>query len=746
MQNTELQIQAAAFRLNVKRKSDKLMNYFLISYFITGLLLAFFYDTWTIAIGVGGLLLTAYYSAKILLPNSDFYQYVLSAVMAIFMAQFIYQMHGLFEMHFFAFIGSAILITYQNWKLQIPMLLLVVVHHATLGYLQNIGVDKVYFTQLDYFALQTFIIHIILAAVIFYICGLWAYNLKKNSEEHMAQHIEVARLQKEAVLFDERKRSEEALKISFEAAEKARVEAELANQAKSTFLATMSHEIRTPMNGVIGMTDLLELTELNAEQRGFTETIRSCGENLLKTINDILDFSKIESGNIELESADFDLRNCIEEVLDVFSAKAAQTGLDLVYQLDAKVPSQIIGDSLRLRQVLMNLVGNAVKFTMHGEIFVGVRLKETFKDGSVELAFQVKDTGIGVSAENLGRLFKAFSQADSSTTRKYGGTGLGLVICEKLIHLMGGEINVESELHKGTVFSFTIRTSVSDQPSRTYVHNNLSNITKRKILVVDDNETNLTIIKNQLEQWHQMPVLSESANQALSLLRYDSAFDLIITDMHMPVMDGLEFSLMVRQFYPHIPIILLSSLGDEVYKNYPDLFSAILVKPVRQHVLQSHVLNQLKQISTTIKDVPAATPLSVSNDKEDANGLYILVAEDNPTNQKVAVKILNKLGYNPDVAENGDIALQMLKGKKYDIIFMDVQMPVKDGLETTRMIRLQKGVQPVIIAMTANAIQGDKQICLDAGMDDYISKPFRLEELTKIIEKWAMQLKVDEAY
>ena len=664
MPNSELQIQAAAFRLNVKRKSDKLMNYFLISYFITGLLLAFFYDTWSIAIGVGGLLLIAYYSAKILLPNSDFYQYVLSAVMAIYMAQFIYQMHGLFEMHFFAFIGSAILITYQNWKLQIPMLLLVVVHHATLGYLQNIGIDKVYFTQLDYFALQTFIIHIILAAVIFYICGLWAYNLKINSEEHIAQHIEVARLQKEAVLFDERKRSEEALKISYEAAEKARVEAEIANQAKSTFLATMSHEIRTPMNGVIGMTDLLELTELNAEQRGFTETIRSCGENLLKTINDILDFSKIESGNIELENADFDLRNCIEEVLDVFSAKATQTGLDLVYQLDAKVPSQIIGDSLRLRQVLMNLVGNAVKFTMHGEIFVGVRLKQTFDDGSVELAFQVKDTGIGVPADKIGRLFKAFSQADSSTTRKYGGTGLGLVICEKLIHIMGGKIKVESEPQQGTVFSFTIKTKVSDQPSRNYVHNNLSNITKRKILVVDDNETNLTIIKSQLEQWHQLPVLSESANQALSLLRYDSAFDLIITDMHMPVMDGLEFSLMVRQFYPHIPIILLSSLGDEMHKNHPDLFSAILVKPVRQHVLQSHVLNQLKQISSSIKDAPAQTPLSVINDKEDGNGLHILVAEDNPTNQKVAVKILNKLGYNPDVAENGEIALQMLKGKK----------------------------------------------------------------------------------
>lgn len=736
--------QTVAFQLAVKKRSDRLMNYFLPGFFLTGLLFAFYYDTWSIAWGIGGLSLLAYYSVKIALPRSNLYQYILSAILGLFMAQYIYQLHGLFEMHFFAFIASALLITYQNWKLQIPLMIVVVVHHAALGYMQNIGIDQVFFTKLDYFDLQTFIIHIILAALIFFICGLWAYQLKKYSEIQIHQSIEMGRLQEEALVHLERKQHAEALEKAYEEAEKARQEAEQANQAKSIFLATMSHEIRTPMNGVIGMSSLLAETSLTDKQRAYTETITSCGESLLNVINDILDFSKIESGNMELEKEDFYLRNCIEDVLDLFSAKAAKTGLDLVYQIDEDVPSQIVGDDLRLRQILTNLVSNAIKFTQSGEVFIGVHLSkynatnlsDSDSDKRIELEFEVRDTGIGIPANKLERLFKAFSQVDSSTTRKYGGTGLGLAICEKLVTLMGGMIKVKSEEGQGSTFSFTIQTKPGIKLLQTYTQPNMNDQEGKRILVVDDNLTNRAILKNQLENWNLVASLADSGAAALDILSEDSNFNLVLTDMQMPYMDGIQLASAIREKYPHLPIILLSSIGDEFNKNSLQLFSSILTKPIKQHLLAKHILNGLSQ-----QDKPLSEEKTVQEklpvDFCVRYPLNILIAEDNIINQQVIIHILNKLGYDPQTVENGQEAIDAASKHSYDLILMDMQMPEMDGLEATRIIRKTFQKQPAIIALTANTMQGDEESCLNAGMNDYISKPIKLEELVSKLEKLA---------
>lgn len=689
---------------SVKQRSDGLMNYFLWGYFIIGLVLAQFYGTWFIAIGTGGLSLLAYYSAKILLPTSNIYQYVLSAVLGIFMAQYIYQMHGLFEMHFFAFIGSALLITYQNWKIQIPIVLVVTIHHALFSYLQDTSFPEIYFTRLEYFDLQTFIIHILLAACIFFISGLWAYQLRESTQE----------------------------------LEKARLEADNANRAKSMFLATMSHEIRTAMNGVIGMAALLKETPLSEEQILYNDTITTCGETLINVINDILDFSKIESGNLQLEREDFNLRLCIEEVLDIFGTQAAKAGLELIYKIDENVPLHVVGDRLRLRQVLVNLVGNAIKFTERGEICVSVSSESPAPEQTVELKFNVQDTGIGIPENKLDQLFNAFSQVDSSTTRKYGGTGLGLAISKKLVALMGGQMNVISKQCEGSTFWFTIKIGVGTYKATPYAHYNMNAQEGKTILLVDDNATNLSILKRLLTNWKLKPLFANSGEEALGILKENPAIDLVITDMQMPVMDGVTLAEAIKQQIPNIPIILLSSIGGDLKEDKRSLFASIMTKPIKQHILSKQILNALQQRGPVHQEQVLQKKLSPDFSKRFP--FKILIAEDNQINQHVIVHILHKLGYEADIVNNGQEAVDAAGQKHYSLILMDMQMPIMSGLEATQIIRKMAIKQPVIIALTANSMEGDEELCLRTGMNDYLSKPIKLELLMNKFEKWYTQI------
>jgi two-component system, sensor histidine kinase and response regulator len=696
------------------------------------------------AIFLGGAIVSVPVAATILRPATAMTRHIVAIAQMLMSVLLIHLSGGRIEFHFHVFVSLAFLSLYRDWKVLITASTVVAVDHFLRGIYWPQSVYGVLTSSpwrwLEHSAWLVFE-DIVLVRACRQSCADM-HELAVHLAETEAAHARVEQRVRQRTA-DLSAANSELTRQAIELRESQTL-AVAASRAKSEFLANMSHEVRTPMNGIIGMTELALDTDLTPRQREYLGLVKSSADSLLTVINDILDFSKIEAGKLSLAEAPFALRDALDETLQALALRSHTKGLELACRIAPDVPDQLVGDSGRLRQVIVNLVGNAIKFTERGEVVAAVSVVES-SDSAVTLRFSVADTGIGIPAGKLQMIFQPFEQADGSTTRRYGGTGLGLTISHKLVDLMGGTISVESEPGRGSTFTFTVKMGVQVPDHSLASEPQLSHLEGLHVLIVDDNATNRLILTEVLTNWGMRPTAVDGARAALAALRNASdrgePYPMVLIDGMMPEMDGFDLAARIRQepAIADVRLVLLTSAGepDDTARCRDLVISFCLTKPVRQSELFDALVKEMT-LWTRSEFRRTRLPAQGALAAPSGASLRILLAEDHPVNQKVAVRMLEHLGHSVVVAADGAKALRALKEGRFDVVLMDLQMPEMDGFEALRAIRSREeknGDHTPVIALTAHAMQGDRERCLAAGFDGYLAKPMRQADLHSVLER-----------